>query len=153
MRSILTDLVLPDKVLCHCFSYISILVIKQHDQGHLEEEVFNWIYSFSELECVIVEQRCGGRSVWEFTSWSTSRKQRRYTTDGASFLKSQRYPSDTLPAVPYFPIFPKELHQLGQSIQTYFVGAILIQTATNSLPSDFIHCQFFTTRRQWKAEH
>lgn len=112
---------LPDKVVCHCCSYISIPVIKQHDQGHLEEEAFNWTYSFSVSECVIAEQRYGGRSIWEFMSWSTSRRQRGYTGDGASLWKPQSYPSDTLPTVPYFPIFSKELHQLGQSIQTYRV--------------------------------
>lgn len=58
----MTDLLLPDKVLYHYFSYISIAVIKQHDLGHLEVEAFSWTYSFSVLEYVIAEQRCGGRN-------------------------------------------------------------------------------------------
>lgn len=66
----------------------------------------------------MAEQRYGGRNICEFTSWSTSKRQRGYTGDGASLLKPQSYPSGTLPAVPYFPVFPKELHQLGPSIQT-----------------------------------
>lgn len=59
-----------------------------------------------------------GTSICEFTSWSTSKRQRGDTGDGASLLKPQSYPSDTFPAVSYFPVFPKELHQLGPSSQT-----------------------------------
>lgn len=154
MKSILTALVPPEKALCRRFSYISVPVMKQHGQGHLEEEVFNWTWRFSVLEYVMAEQRYGGRNICEFTSWSTSKRQRGYTGDGASLLKPQSSPGTHLLQSHTSQCFPRNSVSWDQVFKhTESVGAILIQTATNSLSSDFIRCQCYTTRRQWKAEN
>lgn len=153
MKSILTDLVLPDKVLCHCFSYISIPVIKQHDQGHLEEEVFNWTYSFSVLECVIAEQgvvagasessrlgpQAGGKEGTQEMGLVFWNHKATPVTHFLQYHTSQSFPMNS---INWDKVFKHTLWGPFSSKPSQTLYQVI-----------FIHCQCFTTRRQWKAEH
>lgn len=44
-------------------SYCSNAMTKYPDKGNLEKEIFNWAYDFKGLECMMVEQRLGVRSI------------------------------------------------------------------------------------------
>ena len=64
-------------------------------------------------------------------------RQRQPTRIAWNFETSKANPSDiSLPAEPHLPIFTKQFHQLGLSIQIYeSMGAFLIQTTTQNFNS------------------